>query len=297
MHVVKKQHFVPRFYLRHFTNTDGKLHAFNRETKELFLAAPENVCAQNNLYEVRMKKAGSDGGGPSALANTIEVQLSGLEGRLAPLYEQLLSCCSSRVFKGEEYERGRHAACMLAANLIVRHPALLAADRAKNEEFAEEFLTEDKLSDQEQQILEQLGLKKDATAVAEIAIMQTLLLSGNSATPFFRIFDAFADKAMTIFEAPVGAWFITTSMPLGFEGIEEDAYDFETAYLPLSSKYAAFFTSRGGGIPFREATLKEVTQCNSALVADSAIWKTALSCAKGPLELAIRDSFDEAGTD
>ena len=53
---VKNQHYVPRFYLRSFTDELGYLSAARRDAgglKPVFRTKPENVCAENYLYEVR----------------------------------------------------------------------------------------------------------------------------------------------------------------------------------------------------------------------------------------------------
>lgn len=62
---VKNQHYVPRFYLRSFTDDSGYLSAVRRDAsglKPVFRTKPENVCAENYLYEVRRREAlGEDG--------------------------------------------------------------------------------------------------------------------------------------------------------------------------------------------------------------------------------------------
>ena len=53
---VKNQHYVPRFYLRSFTDESGHLGVVRRDAgglKPVFRTKPENVCAENYLYEVR----------------------------------------------------------------------------------------------------------------------------------------------------------------------------------------------------------------------------------------------------
>lgn len=52
---VKNQHYVPRFYLKSFTDGTGFLSAVRRDTgglNSVFRTKPENVCAENYLYEV-----------------------------------------------------------------------------------------------------------------------------------------------------------------------------------------------------------------------------------------------------
>ncbi|MBP3866710.1 MAG: DUF4238 domain-containing protein [Eggerthellaceae bacterium] len=283
----KKQHFVPRFYLRHFTNTDGKLQVYRQGADAYFPTAPENICAENYLYEVRRLGFGEQDGNPERLHNYIENQLAGSESRLAQLYEQLIHCCEKHDFETDEYHEGRLTACVLAANLIVRHPHFLESDRLGASELTKTFLATNAITDREQWMLEQIGIGDDLDMVSEIAIMQTLLLSGHPDVPFNRIYNAFADKRMTVIQAPVGMGFITTSMPLVLIGIDEDAYDFQVAYMPLSSKHAALFSTDEHVVEFGRASLDEVIQFNVALLTNG-FWDMAMSHAKGALEIPVR---------
>lgn len=62
---VKKQHYVPRFYLKSFTNQDGFLYAVKREPSGLgriFQTKPEGICFEKYLHEIkrRTQLMGSD---------------------------------------------------------------------------------------------------------------------------------------------------------------------------------------------------------------------------------------------
>lgn len=60
---VKNQHYVPRFYLRSFADDSGYLSVVRRDAgglKPIFLTKPENVCAENYLYEVRRRVSQGD---------------------------------------------------------------------------------------------------------------------------------------------------------------------------------------------------------------------------------------------
>lgn len=57
MSKVKKQHYVPQFYLKGFANSKGRLFALkcntNKTIGEIFETKPYGVCAENYLYEVQ----------------------------------------------------------------------------------------------------------------------------------------------------------------------------------------------------------------------------------------------------
>lgn len=100
---VKNQHYVPRFYLRSFTDDSGYLSAVRRDAsglKPVFRTKPENVCAENYLYEVRRREAlGEDG---FVEKGVIEDALGKIENDLASAYRLLLSYLDSgKMPKGE----------------------------------------------------------------------------------------------------------------------------------------------------------------------------------------------------
>ncbi|MGI6535995.1 MAG: DUF4238 domain-containing protein [Eggerthellaceae bacterium] len=289
MTITKRQHYIPRFYLRRFTNSDGQLHAYRRDEGRSFITTPENVCAENYLYEVDLSKVKNSEAAHSHLDNCIENQLSGAEGRLAPLYEQLIQCCESKSFKSKEYLDGRLAVCLLAASIVVRHPAMLGEDRGYARELVKDVEANGGITEQEQAMLDQFGLGDNLEPIADITIMQTLLFSTYSNAPIQGIYQALADKRMTIVEAPISMRFITTSMPVYFLEVEEEPFCFNQAFIPLSYKYAAVF-SDGETMPlFRKATIEEVIRFNVALLMSNDIWDVAVANSSGSINVALRE--------
>ena len=94
---VKSQHYVPRFYLRSFTNGSGYLNVVRRDAgglKPVFRTKPENVCVENYLYEVRRREALFEDG--FVEKGVIEDTLGKIENDLAPAYRSLLSYLDSQ---------------------------------------------------------------------------------------------------------------------------------------------------------------------------------------------------------
>lgn len=84
---VKNQHYVPRFYLRSFTDDSGYLSVVRRDAgvlKPVLRPKPENVCAENYLYEVKRRE--NVGGDDFIEKGVIEVALGKIENDLAPAY-------------------------------------------------------------------------------------------------------------------------------------------------------------------------------------------------------------------
>ena len=284
----KTQHFVPRFYLRHFADSTGKLHAFRQSPDggNYFLSTPDNLCAENYLYEAGRRGFADN---PEALHNVIESRLAFAEGQLSRAYELTIGCCEDGAFQGEKFLAGRHAVCLLAANMFIRHPLILGDERSKAEAIVEKVLAEGGITEQERLTLSQVGLDNDLEGVTEVAIMQTSLFSADPEIPINRIYNMLADKRMCVIEAPAGMGFITTSMPLAFKGISDDSYEFEEAYMPLSSKYAAHFTDYPNEPDIRRASIEDAVRYNTALLVLNGLWDTAMSGANVTLEVAVEN--------
>lgn len=101
---VKNQHYVPRFYLKSFTDDSGYLSVVRRDAgglKPVFRSKPENVCAKKYLYEVKRRE--SVGGDGFIEKGVIEDALGKIENNIAPTYRSLLSYLDSgKLPKGEE---------------------------------------------------------------------------------------------------------------------------------------------------------------------------------------------------
>ena len=138
--MTRKQHWVPRFYLRHFADSSGQLHAYSRQKGSFFRTNCENLCSMRDLYEVEHADATGDATDRFYAQNLIEVKLSELESRIAPLYDRFLERQKEDQCEDEGYSDGKAAVCELAANIIVRHPISMRVDKKWSRETAEELL-------------------------------------------------------------------------------------------------------------------------------------------------------------
>lgn len=51
MSKVKQQHTVPNFYLKNFTNSKGKIYAFDKTTSQSFQSVPAKIARQKGFYD------------------------------------------------------------------------------------------------------------------------------------------------------------------------------------------------------------------------------------------------------
>lgn len=287
----KKQHYIPRFYLRHFVDSSGKLHVYNRENDAYYASSPADTCEEQYLYEVEYSQAPKVDTGRHFRPNEIENRLQVLEDKLAPPYEALFKFCDTLDFKAEEFQKSRAAICALAAHLLARHPLLLRDERERAEDFAQEFKHDiGSLSALEIERLEEAGWHGDFLALTEYAIIDTLLFSTDARVPTNRAYQAFLKKHLAVLEAPFGTPFITSSLPLDIvhDSGDVNSYEFQVAYMPLSSKYAAFFSDgQEGTATLQKLTPEAVKEYNTALLNDTDIWSLAIARAENPLRETV----------
>lgn len=223
--MTRKQHWVPRFYLRHFADSSGQLHAYNKSNGVFYRTKVEDVCSKRDLYEVKYSDIEADSDDKYYAQNLIEAKLSESESQISVCYSGLLQCCKDAILEGDAFRRGRQAVCKLASNLIVRHPATMLANRNRSREDSSKLLEDVVLTEEEKALLD----CNDHEALAELSVSATLLFSEDGSVPANRISEAFLEKRLCILEAPIGSGFVTTSMPMFIIGPEDNPYDKDPA--------------------------------------------------------------------
>lgn len=287
--MTRKQHWVPQFYLRHFADSSGQLYAYNKSSGDFYRTKTENVCSKRDLYEVKHSDIKADSDDRYYAQNFIEARLSEDESRISVPYTQLLRCCRDATLEGDTFRRGRQAVCELASNLIVRHPVAMQGDRRKAREESSLLQVDGVLTEEDRALLDCSGWNGDHKALAELSVTATLLFSEDGSVPANRIYKAFLEKQFCVLEAPVGSGFITTSMPMFIIGPEDDSYVFDFAYMPLSSKYAALFTTDSSLESFYRLNVPHIELMNRLLLLNCRHWDVALSRENDPLKHAVCD--------
>ena len=287
--MTRKQHWVLQFYLRHFADSSRQFHAYNINSGVFYRTKVEDVCSKRDLYEVKYSDMEADSDDRYYAQNLIEAKLSEDESRISVPYTRLLRCCRDATLEGDTFRRGRQAVCELVSNLIVRHPATMLADRNRAREGSSMLLEDVVLTEEEKALLDWSGWNGDHKALAELSAVATMFFSEDGSIPVNRIRETFLEKHFSILEAPIGSGFVTTSMPMFIIGSEDDSYDFDFAYMPLSSKYAALFTSDSSLESFHRLNFPHVELMNRLLLLNCEHWDVALSRENGPLKHAVRD--------
>lgn len=287
--MMRKQHWVPQFYLRHFADSSGRLYAYSKSSGDFYRTKTENVCSKRDLYEVKHSDIKADSDDRYYAQNFIEARLSEDESRISVPYTQLLRCCRDATLEGDTFRRGRQAVCELASNLIVRHPVAMQGNRRKAREESSLLQVNGVLTEEDRALLDYSGWNGDHKALAELSVTATLLFSEDGSVPANRIYKAFLEKQFCVLEAPIGSGFITTSMPMFIIGPEDDSYVFDFAYMPLSNKYAALFTTDSSLESFYRLNVPHIELMNRLLLLNCRHWDVALSKENDPLKHAVCD--------
>ena len=287
--MTRKQHWVPRFYPRHFADSSGQLHAYNRQKNSFFRTNCENLCCMRDLYEVEHADTTGDATDRFYAQNLIEVKLSEFENRIAPFYDRFLERRKEGQREGEGYSDGKAAICELAASIIVRHPISMRTDKKWSREAAEELIRNVRLAPNEINLLDWSGWRGDSQAVVELSAAATMLFSNDGNVPVNRISEAFLAKRFSILKASIGSGFVTASMPIFVIGPEDDSYDFGFAYIPLSSEYAAVFSDDILLGSFNQLDFPGTELMNRPLLTNCMHWDVAMSKENGSLKHAVRD--------
>ncbi|RFZ94139.1 DUF4238 domain-containing protein [Mucilaginibacter conchicola] len=88
--MVKNQHYVPRFYLKHFLDENGKCLAFHKDSQKVFSTNPQSMANENFFYD---HSAFDDALGTD---QPVEKYLSQVEELYAPFLKWLLDAIDNR---------------------------------------------------------------------------------------------------------------------------------------------------------------------------------------------------------
>lgn len=284
----KKQHWIPQFYLRCFSDAHGGLHAYNSQSDKFYPTNTRDTCSSNYLYEVPRSQKHSEDGTRFLQLNRIENQLSRTEHLLAQSYSKLIHSCEHGKLEGEDFEDGRLSACYLFACMTERHPLAIEDRRTSAAKIARDYLESGQLTTKEAERLKAHGMEGELEGLAEHFAMEAAFSSERKVAQK-RVYSELCGKRLVIVEAPTGIEFVSTSLPLYFVGDQVSEFRFDVAYLPLSGRYACFFVGERGKAARHTATYAEVRRCNLNLLTAHSVWDIAYAKSQGSLEVSVRD--------
>lgn len=275
---VKNQHYVPRFYLRSFTDDSGYLSVVRRDAGGLtcvFRSKPENVCAENYLYEVRRRE--TLGENAFVEKGVIEDALGKIESDLAPAYRSVLSYLDSgKMPKGEACVELITRLAYLLAFFIVRNPKWLNEVMGNAGARSAELLSSGFFSDEDISQMDLVGYGNEFEAIVELAYLDTALFRLDKGAPLCDLLVLLLDMDCCFFVAPEGSEFITTSLPVHAEWKDESDENPCGIYFPLSPRYAVVFGQRleeDRYVSITRMAAVEVDSFNRVLMNGDRLWE------------------------
>lgn len=117
-----KEHYVPQFYLKQFSDINGLLHIYDFKQKKIYTQKPKNVCYEKNLYETEWMDANPKLG-KFVLPNDIEKTYCKYEREFSAVLNKIIQCVpspypSALILHGKEKE----VFFRFIVNLILRNP-------------------------------------------------------------------------------------------------------------------------------------------------------------------------------
>lgn len=233
----KKQHYVPQFYLKNFSDESLQLYVLNKNQKKIYKSSVRDICSKNNLYEIKWQKKPT-GQEAFILKNSIENSLCEMEGRYANVLQKVISICSNEnninALILNKYEKEELAEFI--ANLYVRNPDIL-------KDFME-YYSDLKDSDEIKDIKECCNLLNitDFDSVFDYSVKKSIVFNDiEGVFPYF--------VKNSILEMHPYIWiskdisFITASFPIICSTNKENNKSmFSSLFIPLTPKIAIAYS-------------------------------------------------------
>lgn len=89
-----KEHYVPKCYLKHFTDHTGYLHIYDRKQKKFIKRKPKSICYKEHCYETEWKLQNPTNK-QYMLENEIETILQQQESEFAPIIDKIIKICAN----------------------------------------------------------------------------------------------------------------------------------------------------------------------------------------------------------
>lgn len=122
----KKEHTIPRFFLKNFCGADGRFSQYDSFYKHFSRKAPSEVFYQKDVYETKWEKP-FDAQNPYIARNELEQHFSKLETKYASLVSEILKRCKEGPANNQTICSDTEANTLrsMVVNLYLRNPATL----------------------------------------------------------------------------------------------------------------------------------------------------------------------------
>ena len=252
----KKQHYVPKHYLRFFcTNNSHQLWAYSKKLGKIFQSNINDVASRNYFYESRWLNS------PTSDAflqqGVVEKKLLGkAEKEQAPALRSIVKklnlaitpCGCAPAFSEEEIDALR----AFMALTLCRNPRTIglfrptAEDRASEPELLAIEEAIEMLGFGDYSAFEDQGIKRGLTSFVEGSLPSIIL-------------DQVQDLAINFAVACRGSIFVTSTHPVCYQ-VERNRLSY--LYLPLTSRFAVFCSKMQDEMKLFDLSAKNVDSLN-----------------------------------
>lgn len=236
--ITKKQHYIPQFYLRRFTDDAGYLHIYDFDKQRHIKSVTKEFGYEKYLYETRLSKPNRMGE-QFLLTNDIENIFAKYEGEFDSFLKKLDRICTPSQRKGILilHEQEKDVLRRFIANLFFRNP--ITMQQMHLDKVPDDFFEED-AKEKFNQFLEIVGVCNADELV--IAATKKVMLTDELETNNIKSFVEKINGLYFTFLYSSGLPFITSSFPVilgNDKTIPSD--DKSCIYLALSPSLSVVF--------------------------------------------------------
>lgn len=244
--MTKRQHYVPQFYLRNFTDINGKLQVYNYQKNNFFTCVPKDVCYEEYLHETLWEEANPKLG-KYVLPNQIEKNLSQKESQYSAALKRVIQICLEPKNKTALIcnKNDKQVLANFTVNMMVRNPWIL--HQVDEECFSDGIMENDEIKaiDQLLQGMRFGGTKSLVKAVNKMVWLDEQFIPAQFCEELFQMNCCF----LTVPEDS----FVTSNFPVLYELHENENEEIylDNVYIPIHPRIALLYSKQEHFRPYR----------------------------------------------
>ncbi|WP_193708439.1 DUF4238 domain-containing protein [Alkalibaculum sporogenes] len=247
--ITRRQHYVPQFYLRNFIDNSKMFWIYNRSKKNINRSRPKDICRVDYLYETEWKKS-NEKLGKYVLLNSMENTFSFQEKEYSKVLNQIFTVCempsnqNALICSSTE----KNILAQFITNMLLRNPWSLRQYMQKN--CSNDIQGYEEL-EAIKELLDLLGFG-GFESLCEVANKRILLDEKFTGGIPENLIEEVRTMNFSILKTEEMK-FITSDFPVLYETFDTDEGITKLLwiYLPISSKYALFYSGNNVSRNFR----------------------------------------------
>lgn len=270
-----RQHFVPQFYLKYFTDNAGILQIYDRKISDYIEKRPKNICFEKLLYETPLEYANPQLG-KYVLPNKTENSFSMQESRYSTLLKKITAICTDPANKKALicHREEKEILAAFTMNMFLRNPWFVHQTNAT--------IPEDIMKNPDLQSIDQVlqkskcgGTKSLIQAAYSALLLDSEFNQGENVPAILA--RKLTDMYMCFLTCD--SFFITGSLPVYFAGCdsEDDLPRPQYVYIPLSPKTALLYSCEEGMKPYHNR-IRTVSEETAISINQTYLKKSAEQC-------------------